>query len=123
MVAAILIVGDDAVLLQTRADLLREWHVITSTSRQAFQAIHAAAYDLLIICQTVSDTTAGQLIDKARGINSNAQALAISQFGQKRNLNVGTFEVQLRDPDRLRRVVTHLLQQASSLDKQGVPDR
>jgi hypothetical protein len=27
MVAAILIVGDDAVLLQTRADLLREWQV------------------------------------------------------------------------------------------------
>ena len=59
MVAAILIVGDDPVLLQTRADLLREWQVSTSTSRQAFQAIHAAVYDLLIICQTVSDSTAG----------------------------------------------------------------
>jgi len=112
MVAAILIVGDDAALLQTRADLLREWQVSTSTSRQAFQAIHAAAYDLVIICQTVSDTAAGQVIDRARKMNAYVLALVISQIGQERNLTAELFEVQLRDPDRLRRVVTHLLQQA-----------
>ena len=87
MVAAILIVGDDPVLLQTRAGLLREWQVSTSTSQQAFQAIHTAAYALLIICQTVSDTTAGQLIDKDREMNSYVLAFAISQVGQQRNLS------------------------------------
>jgi CheY-like chemotaxis protein len=119
MVAAILIVGDDPMLLQTRAELLREWQVSTSTSQRAFQAVHAAAYNLLIICQTVSDTTAGQLIDKARQMNPYVVALAISQIGQERNLSVELFEVQLSDPGRLRRVVTDLLQQADS-DKQAL---
>ena len=81
-------------------------------------AVHAAAYNLLIICQTVSDTTAAQLIDKARQMNPYVRALAISQVGQERNLNVELFEVQLSDPGRLRRVVTDLLQQADS-DKQA----
>jgi CheY-like chemotaxis protein len=112
MVAAILIVGDDPVLLQTRADLLREWRVYIATSNQAFQAVHSAAYDLLICCQAISDATAGQLIHNAREMNPYVLALAISQVGQKRNLNVELFEVQLTAPDRLRRVVTHLLQQA-----------
>ena len=119
MVAAILIVGDDPVLLQTRADLLREWQVSTSTSQQAFQAIRASAFDLLIVCQTVSDNTAAQLIDKAREINPDVQALAIAQVHQERNLNVELFEVQLNDPDRLRRIVTRLLQEADSRNKQA----
>jgi CheY-like chemotaxis protein len=114
MVAAILIVGDDPILLQTRAELLREWQVSTSTSQRALQAVHAAAYNLLIICQTVSDTTARQLIDRARHMSPFVLALAISQVGQERNLNVELFEVQLNDPGRLRRVVTDLLQQADS---------
>jgi DNA-binding response OmpR family regulator len=112
MVAAILIVRDDPMLLQTRADLLGEWQVSTATSNQAFQAVHSAAYDLLIVCQTISDSTAGQLIDEARKLNPNVLALAISQVGQKRDLNVEVFEVHMTDPGRLRRVVTHLLQQA-----------
>jgi CheY-like chemotaxis protein len=119
MVAAILIVGDDPILLQTRAELLREWQVSTSTSQRAFQGVHAAACNLLIICQTVSDTTAGQLIDKARQMNPYVVALAISQIGQERNLSVELFEVQLSDPARLRRVVIDLLQQADS-DKQAL---
>jgi hypothetical protein len=119
MTAAILIVGDDLVLLQTRADLLREWRVSTATSNRAFQAVHSAAYDLLIVCQTISDLAAGQLIDEARKLNPNVLALAISQVGQKRDLNVELFEVQLTAPDRLRRVVTYLLQQADSRHKQA----
>jgi DNA-binding NtrC family response regulator len=114
MAAAILIVGDDSVLLQTRAALLREWQVSTATSKQAIEAVHSAPYDLLIICQTVSDAAAGQLIDKAREMNPNVLALAISQIGQERNLTAELFEVQLSDPDRLRRVVTHLMQRAYS---------
>jgi DNA-binding response OmpR family regulator len=114
MVAAILIVGDDALLLKTRADLLREWQVSTSTSQQAAQAIHGAAYDLVIICQTVSDAAAAQLIDKARKMNPYVLALALSQPGHERILPAELFEVQLGDPGRLRRVVNHLLQQADS---------
>jgi DNA-binding response OmpR family regulator len=114
MVAEILIVGDDPMLLQTRADLLNGWQVSTATTKQGIHTVHSAAYDLVIICQTVSDAAAGQLIDEARKMNPNVLALAISQPGHERNLNVELFEVQLMDPDRLRRVVTHLLQQADS---------
>ena len=100
-------------LLQTRAELLREWQVSTSTSQRAFQAVQAAAYNLLIICQTVSDTVAGQLIDKARQMNPYVLTLAFSQVDQERKLNAELFEVRLSDPGRLRRVVTDLLQQAA----------
>jgi CheY-like chemotaxis protein len=113
MISAILIVGDDPMLLQTRAELLREWQVSTSTSQRAFQAVQAAAYNLLIICQTVSDTVAGQLIDKARQMNPYVLTLAFSQVDQERKLNAELFEVRLSDPGRLRRVVTDLLQQAA----------
>jgi DNA-binding NtrC family response regulator len=112
MTAAILIVGDDPVLLQTRAELLHDWQVFTATAKQAIQAVHSAAYELVVICQTVSDVAARQLIDEARKMNPNVLALAISQVGQGRNLNVELFEVQMIDPGRLRRVATRLLQQA-----------
>jgi CheY-like chemotaxis protein len=114
LIAEILIVGDNPMLLQTRADLLNRWHISTATAKEAIQVVHSAAYDLLIICQTVSDAAAGQLIDEARKTNPNILALAISQTDRERDLNVEQFEVQLTDPDRLRRVVNHLLQQANS---------
>jgi hypothetical protein len=88
-----------------------------STSKQAFQVVQATAYDLLIVCQTVSDTVAGQLIFKARKMNEYVLALALSQPGHERILPVELFEVQPGDPDRLRRVVTHLLQQADSMKR------
>jgi CheY-like chemotaxis protein len=117
--AAILLVGDEPILLQTRADLLREWQVSTANAERAGDAVRLRAFDLLVFCQTIPDATAQQLIDAARAINPDVQALAIAQAGQARNLNAGLFEVALGDPDRLRRAVALLLQQPDPGDGQG----
>lgn len=108
--ATILMVGDEPLLLLTRADLLRDWHVSTVTSDRAIEAIRSAAYQLLIICQTIPDSIAQNLIDEAREMNPNVLVLAMAQVGQERNLDVELFEVQLKNPDRLRQVVADLLQ-------------
>ena len=39
MKASILIVGDDPVLLHTRAELLRDWQIVTASSRDAEEAM------------------------------------------------------------------------------------
>ena len=38
--------GDDPVLLHTRAELLRDWQIVTANSREAEEAILARTYDL-----------------------------------------------------------------------------
>jgi hypothetical protein len=55
--AALLIVGDD---------LLRDWQVSVSTSKQAIEAVRSKFYDLIIFCQTIPDETANVLIAHAR---------------------------------------------------------
>ena len=65
MKASILIVGDDPVLLHTRAELLRDWHIVSASSREAEEAILARPYDLLIFCQTVQEKVGRSLIGHA----------------------------------------------------------
>jgi CheY-like chemotaxis protein len=50
MKAAILIVGDDLALLETRAAMLKAWHVSTTTAEHAVEAIRSTAHDLIIFC-------------------------------------------------------------------------
>ena len=66
MKASILIVGDDPVLLHTRAELLRDWQIVTANSREAEEAILARTYDLLIFSQTAQEKVVRGLIDQAR---------------------------------------------------------
>jgi hypothetical protein len=47
---AILIVGDDPILLETRAHPLQDWQVSTTTSKGSVEAIRAKFYDLIIFC-------------------------------------------------------------------------
>jgi len=47
---AILIVGDDPILLETRAHLLQDWQASTTTSKGSVEAIRAKSYDLIIFC-------------------------------------------------------------------------
>jgi DNA-binding response OmpR family regulator len=107
--AAILIIGDDPMLLETRADLLRNWQVATATSQDAVESIRSNARDLIIFCHTVPDVAAEELIRRAREMNPNVLALAMSHIGQERNLDAELYEVQLTDPDRLRRTVARIL--------------
>ena len=108
--AGIVIVGDDAVLLETRARLLRDWPVLVTTSKHAAKAIGSNTYDLMIFCQTISDETAQTLINQARELNPAVRALAIHMPGQERDVDAELYEIQLQNPGRLPRVVACLLQ-------------
>jgi hypothetical protein len=109
VMTAILMVGDDPLLLETRAYLLRDWKVFTTTSHRAIEVIRSTAHDLIIFCQTISDETAHTLIHYARGMNPNVATLAIHLPGQPRRLDVELYETQLHDPGRFQNVVARLL--------------
>lgn len=113
MKAAILIVGDDLALLETRAALLKAWHVSTATAEHAIEAIRSTPHDLIIFCQTIPDATAQTLIEQAFEINPGIATLALKQPGQERILNAELFEVQITNPGRFLSVVDRLLQSSS----------
>ena|ERR1700734_2958996 len=113
MKAAILIVGDDLALLETRAALLKAWHVSTTTAEHAIEAIQSTAHDLIIFCQTIPDATAHTLIDQAREMNPNVATLALKHPGQERTLDAKLFEVQITKPGHFLDVVDRLLQSSS----------
>jgi hypothetical protein len=114
MTAAILIVGDDPALLQTRADLLKAWQVSTTTSRHAVEEIRSKLYDLMIFCQTISDETVQTLINQAREMNPTLKTLAIHVSGQERGVDAELYEIQLQNPGRLLSAVARLLQPSNS---------
>jgi DNA-binding response OmpR family regulator len=106
--ARILIVGDDPVLLHTRAELLRDWQITTVCSRDAAEAMLAGKYDLLIFSQTVQETQARSLIARALGLHPNPRILTIRSTEQ-RQLGSPTYQVDLNNPGGLRSAVASLL--------------
>jgi DNA-binding response OmpR family regulator len=107
--AWILIVGDDPVLLHTRAELLRDWHITTASSRDAGEAVRARKYDLLIFSQTVQETSARSLITQARELHPNTRILAIRSADDRR-LGLPTYQVDLCNPGGLRTAVASILE-------------
>jgi hypothetical protein len=65
---AILIVGDDPILLGTRAHLLQDWQVSTTTSKGSVEAIRTKLYDLIIFC------------GRALGLNASIDPQTASAF-------------------------------------------
>ena len=108
MKALILIVGDDPVLMHTRAELLRDWQITTALSRHAEAAMRARNYDLLILSQTVHETRAKRLIAQAMELQPNPRILAI-RSEEDRQLGSPTYQVDLRNPGGLRSAVARML--------------
>jgi hypothetical protein len=106
--ASILIVGDDPVLLHTRAELLRDWQIVTASSRDAEGAILARTYDLLIFSQTVQEKVVRGLIDQARQLHPASRILAI-RSGEERQVGSPTYQVELNNPGGLRSAVARIL--------------
>ena len=77
MKALILIIGDDPILLRTRAELLRDWQITTVNSRDAGAALRSRPYDLVILSQTVQEAQARSLIAQAQELDPNPRILAI----------------------------------------------
>ena len=108
MTASILIVGDDPVLLHTRAELLRDWQIVTTSSWEAEKAILARTYDLLIFSQTVQEKVVRGLIDQARQLRPGSRMLAI-RSGEEWQAGLPTYQVELNNPGGLRSAVAKIL--------------
>ena len=108
MKASILIVGDDPVLLHTRAELLRDWRIASASSREAEQAIRARPYELLILCQTVQEKVGRSLIDQALHLHPECRILTI-RSAEERHLGSQTYQVELNNPGGLRSTVAKIL--------------
>jgi hypothetical protein len=107
--AWILIVGDDPVLLHTRAELLRDWQITTAHSRHAEEAMRARNYDLLILSQTVQEKRAKSLIAQAMELQPNPRILTI-RSAEDRQLGSPTYQVDLSNPGGLRSAVARMLE-------------
>ncbi len=116
MTAAILIVGDDPVLLETRFASLKAWQVSTTTSQHAVEEFRSKFYDLIIFCQTIPEETSRTLIDQAHKLDPTVKTLAIRVSGPERHADADLGGVLLQQPNRLRGLVALLLQMS-------LPDR
>jgi CheY-like chemotaxis protein len=106
--ATILIVGDDPVLLRTRAELLRDWQITAVSSREATEAMRARAYDLLILSQTVQEPLARKLIAQALELACHPKILTIST-GVNQPFGLPAYQVDLCNPGGLRSAVATML--------------
>jgi hypothetical protein len=106
--ATILIVGDDPILLHTRAELLRDWHIAAASSREAKEAILARPYELLIFCQTVQEKVVRSLIDQALDLHPECRILTI-RSAEERHLGSPSYQVELTNPGGLRSTVAKIL--------------
>ncbi len=109
MQAAILLVGEYQPLLNTRAQLLSDWEVVTIEARGALEALTERPYDLLIFCQSVPDSTVGELIAQATKLHPYIKVLALSYDGEPRRLGATTFTSDIYKPELLRNAVARLL--------------
>lgn len=104
-----LIVGNNPILLQTRAELIQEWQIVTASSRDAGEAITARAYDLLIFSQTVLEEAVNGLTSQAQARCPHLNVIAISRAEDEKRLASATYRVDLRFPNGLRIAVSRLL--------------
>lgn len=81
MKARILLVGEDLSLLETRALLLREWETFTANSLQAKDAVKAKDFHLVLLCHSVAEESARDLIQAATLSPSKPIVLAIRHPG------------------------------------------
>jgi DNA-binding NtrC family response regulator len=109
MKALILIIGDDPVLMRTRAELLRDWQVTTVNSRDAGEALRLRPYDLVILSQTVQEAQARSLIAQAQELRPSPRILAI-RSGDSQQLESPTYQVDLNNPGGLRSAVARILE-------------
>jgi CheY-like chemotaxis protein len=110
MTAAILIVGDDPVLQETRTDTLKAWQVSTATSQHAIEEFRSKFYDLIIFCQTIPEETSRTLIDHAHKLDPTVKTLAMRVSGPEHDVDADPCGVLPEQPHRLRNLVALLLQ-------------
>jgi hypothetical protein len=110
---SILIVGEYPILLETRAEVLREWRTTKAYTHNALKRIRSARYDLILFCQTVPNESARYLIAQATELYNGIKVLSISEIDEERPLCPAGFTVEAFNPRRLRDTVATLLSAAA----------
>jgi hypothetical protein len=86
----ILLVGEDPVLLATRAFLLAEWSTEIASAKDAFTVLKAKSFDLLVIGQLVPGQITKKLIAEAKTLKPSPVILAIRFPDEDIDLGVET---------------------------------
>jgi CheY-like chemotaxis protein len=110
MTPAILLVGDDPILLETRTDSLKAWQVSTTNSQHAVEELRSKFYDLIIFCQTIPDETSRALIDQAHKLDPTVKTLEMRVSGPANDVGTERCGALLEPPHRLRTLVAFLLE-------------
>ena len=105
-----MLVGENSSLIATRALLLSDWETETVTAIEALERIETQVLDLLIVCQTVPDTTAKVLIRAAKDMKAPPEILLIraDRSGEVFDVDVHSQDLW-ESPAWLRRSAAELL--------------
>jgi hypothetical protein len=95
MKAHILVVGEDPALLKSRALLLEDWETSIVSSLEAKAEVKAHDFDLILLCHTVAEKNARELIQEASLSRSTPIVLAIRFPGDDIDLGVETHTVNV----------------------------
>jgi hypothetical protein len=106
---AILIVGEDEVLCCRCAKILRNWKTTTTDPAGAPLALLGRVWDLLILCETIEDYDAREIVSQAKGLYPDLRFFAISHGDSGRRLGIPTFEAMTFPPGKLRDAVAVLM--------------
>jgi DNA-binding response OmpR family regulator len=105
----ILLIGNDLSLQKTRVWLLSRWQTTTASSIEAETAIEESEYDLVILCQSVPEDRAQNLIARVQKLDSPPPILAVSGAVTARKLRVPTYQVQMDRPSGFLEAVAQML--------------
>lgn len=91
----ILLVGEDPVLLETRALLLSDWQTEIKDTFHAIAALEAERFDVVILGQLVTAKNARLVISSAKRQEPVPEILAIRYVDDPADLGVDTHEIDL----------------------------
>jgi hypothetical protein len=106
----ILLVGEDSVLLHTRALLLSAWDTVAIHGSESHRLIAMGGFDLVILCQTLSCEKAEGIIRIAKAAIPPPRILAIRFPEDDCDLGVETYVTDmLIGPAGFRRYVVRMM--------------
>ena len=106
----ILLVGEDGLLLRTRALILADWQVTTALPHEAVDLMHAKAFDAVILGQMVPASKAAEIIGLVRELRPSPAVLLIRFPEDRERFDVETHTTDEHDdPGWLKERVAALL--------------
>jgi DNA-binding NtrC family response regulator len=112
MLEHILLVGEDPLLLRTRAMLLSDWQVSTGQTREAQELLQSRSFDAVILGQLVPAGKVAELIELSKSLRPAPAILLIRYPEDRTSFDVETHTTdQHQSPGWLRERVAALLKE------------